>query len=125
MAAVKLLWRWVFGAVLALAFVLALAPSGEGEDWFNHADKVRHALAFAALWQLGRLARVQPGWLLAAGLLAFGASIEVAQGFTPHREASWLDWAADALGVLLAWAVLPHPWARRVRVEAEGGLTSR
>lgn len=102
----KLFWRWAFGLVLVAAFALALAPTGEGEDWFTHADKLRHALAFGGLLMLGWLARIQPRWLLAGGLLAFGAGIELAQGLTPHRQASLGDLAADALGILMAWRLL-------------------
>lgn len=101
-----LFWRRVFVVVLLAAFALALAPTGEGEDWFTHADKLRHALAFGALLMLGWLARIQPRWLLAGGLLAFGAGIELAQGLTPHRQASLGDLAADALGILMAWRLL-------------------
>ena len=116
----KSLWRWVFVAVLVAAFWMALAPVGEGDDWFEHADKLRHALAFAGLWLIGRQARLSSGWALALGLMAFGVSIELAQGFTPDRQPSFGDLVADALGVLVAWWLLPMPVARKLKAPPAG-----
>ena len=39
-------------------------------------------------------------------LLGLGALIEVAQGLTGYRDASWADLAADALGVALGWGLV-------------------
>lgn len=102
-------WRWVFWLCLLLAFAMALAPTGGGEDWFPQADKLRHALAFVALWLLGRRAGLSSGWALALVLVGFGAAIELAQGLTAYRQASLGDLAADVLGVALGW------WLRPVR----------
>ena len=40
---------------------------------------------------------------LLAGLLAYGALIEVLQSFTPNRSADWRDLVADAVGLALGW----------------------
>ncbi|OYT89688.1 MAG: VanZ family protein [Burkholderiales bacterium PBB6] len=107
------LWRrWavaVFAAAMGCILVIALLPGGGGPDWFPQADKLRHASAFIALWALGsRVPRLTP-WRLVAVLLAFGAGIEVAQSFTTWREASVLDWVADAAGVAVGALLLRFP----------------
>lgn len=104
-----LLWRAAFVVALAGILVIALWPSGQGPDWFPQADKVRHALAFIALWAIGRRACLKPGWALAFGLIAFGIGIEIAQSFTPDREASVADVLADALGVAAGRWLLGSP----------------
>jgi VanZ family protein len=93
------LWRAAFGLAVAAILLLALWPSGAGHDWFPQADKLRHAMAFMALWALGRRARLRPTWALAAGLLAFGIGIELLQALTPYRESSVADVLADVLGI--------------------------
>ncbi len=84
-------------------------PGGSSlEQW----DKVLHFSAFCSLALSAALA-LAPGrrsaWVVIAGLLAYGAFIEVVQAFIPGREASVLDWLADACGIaggLAAAAVL-------------------
>jgi len=105
--------RWVYAVMLvgamAGALYFALAPSHGGDDWFPQADKLRHAATFAFLWLLGMRARIKP-LKLAVLLLAFGVGIEVAQSFTPDREASALDVLADTVGIALAWRLIkPAP----------------
>jgi VanZ family protein len=93
-------WRAAFACAVAGILVLALLPSGHhGPDWFPHADKLRHAVAFVALWAIGKQARFQPPWALALALLAFGIGIELIQALTPTRESSLGDVLADALGI--------------------------
>ncbi len=107
------LWRrWsvaVFAAALGCILVLALLPGGGGQDWFPQADKLRHALAFIALWALGSRVPQLTTWRLAAVLLVFGAGIEVAQSLTTWREASVLDWVADAFGIAVGAWLLRFP----------------
>lgn len=88
---------------LAAACVLALWPQpNPGPPWFPHADKLRHALGFAALTAVGLRAGYRAIPVLAIGLLLFGGVIEIAQGlFTTTRAAEWPDWAADAAGIAL------------------------
>jgi hypothetical protein len=92
-------WRAAFGCAIAVILVLALLPGGHGPDWFPHADKLRHAAAFVALWAIGKQARFQPSWVLPLVLLAFGVGIELAQALTPTRDPSVGDVLADALGI--------------------------
>lgn len=92
-------WRAAFVGAVAGILVLALLPGGHGPDWFPHADKLRHAAAFVALWAIGRQARFRPAWVLPLVLLAFGIGIELAQALTPTRDPSLGDVLADALGI--------------------------
>ncbi|MCB1824427.1 MAG: VanZ family protein [Candidatus Competibacteraceae bacterium] len=83
-------------------------------------DKLDHALAFFTLALLAEQAF--PGWPfwrgLTLGLLAYGVGIEIAQGFTPDREASLLDMAADGIGIAIYGAVrqLTAAWVRTATV---------
>ncbi|MFT7723483.1 MAG: VanZ family protein [Roseateles sp.] len=105
------LWRALLAALVIAITWLALSPAPPktlDTGW----DKANHTLAFAALaFTAARALWPRPrqwGWLVLA-LLAYGAGIEVAQGFLPPREASMLDLLADASGIaaglLPAWVV--------------------
>jgi hypothetical protein len=93
------LWRGAFAATVAAILLLALMPGSGGADWFQQADKLRHAVAFIALWAIGRRARLRPTWVLALALLSFGIGIELLQALTPDRESSLADVLADAVGI--------------------------
>jgi VanZ family protein len=82
-------------------------------------DKLQHTAGYLVGGVL--LARAltgsKRGMLLAALLgLAWGASDELHQFFVPGRNASVLDWYADALGIFLGiavWSLTLHHLARR------------
>ena len=86
------------GAICAA--VLMLGPYQGLEHVFGLSDKVAHALAFGALLAVSFIAfpRMRRGDLAIAAVL-LGASVEVAQMFTPDRSASFGDLAADSIGV--------------------------
>jgi VanZ family protein len=107
-------WWWVFAALLigGLAWaVRPLAPGQGPENWFPSADKVHHLWWFALLFWIGHRAGLRPAWVLACGLLAYGLGMELAQGLTPTRSASWADVLADSVGIGLAWWACR--WAER------------
>lgn len=99
--------RWRIAGVLLLLCVLALALApdiwpwtrGHGARWLLN-DKALHGLTFFALaaWYSGQYSRAAYPWL-AAGLLFFGALIEVCQFMLAYRAAEWADLAADAAGI--------------------------
>jgi VanZ family protein len=111
-----LLWA----GLLALAAGLGVALQRQSDllPLFVLSDKLYHAVAFAlfAIW-FGGLVQLRRLWVVAAGLLAYGALVEVAQSFTSYRRADGFDLAADALGILvgllLSAAGLRH-WGRLV-----------
>ena len=111
-------------AVLALAIaataitVLALMPALEvpvTSSW----DKLDHWFAFFTLALLAEHAfPQQPFWpRIVLCVVAYGVGIEIAQWFTPDRDASTMDVLADSIGIagygvvrrLVAVLVRPAP----------------
>lgn len=87
---------------MASVLALCLMPAAQhlpSTGW----DKANHALAFAVLAVLGLAAYPARGARVLAGLLAFGALIEVLQSLTGYRSAEWLDLLADAVGLPIGW----------------------
>lgn len=105
-----LIWRLCLGATAVAILVIALLPPGGGEPLFPQVDKVQHAAAFLALWAIGRRAGLGPTWVLAAALLGFGVTIELAQAaLTTTRDPSVADVLADAVGVAAGRWLLGSP----------------
>jgi VanZ family protein len=105
-------WFTAFWLAVLAGIVLSLWPGPRLPDpWFPAADKLQHAVAYAALFMLGRQAGYRSTRALIIGLLALGAVIEVAQGFTATRTAEWLDLVADGGGIGTGW--LAATWADR------------
>lgn len=110
---------WVLRIWFALAFLihlLALYSPGSGEPGaLPGLDKLGHFGMFAALVTPLLLLGSPVGWTLLIAALYGGAS-EVIQAFgVPRRAGEFGDWAADLLGIALAWAI----W-RAVPVEEPG-----
>lgn len=96
--------RLVFVVILIVVMWLAVQPAPDLVQLFSWQDKVEHALLFAALAALGAAAWPRQPATLVAGLLLYGAAMEVAQSFTTFRVGDPWDWLADAVGTL---AMLP------------------
>jgi VanZ family protein len=96
----------IITAVAVLALALSPAPPRALDSGW---DKANHVLAFAMLGMMANLAWSN-AWRWVA-LLGYGALVEVLQGWTPSRQASWADVGADALGLALA-AVLGFLFSR-------------
>jgi hypothetical protein len=104
--------RWAALAAVAWVvglFALSSWSAGEGalDFWwrFPHDDKVVHALLYAVL---GGLLRIATGRLAATLALAgaVGLADELLQSTVPGRSADPLDWVADVLGAFVgAWLV--------------------
>jgi len=82
-------------------------------------DKLQHTAGYlpGGLLLARALTGSNRGMLLAALIgLAWGVSDELHQLFVPGRNASVLDWCADALGIFLgmgAWRLFLHRFGRR------------
>ena len=107
-------WRRLLVALGLVIAWLALTPAPDQRlslGW----DKLNHLSAFAALGLcavLGYRGSRRAQWAALAGVLAFGALIEVLQQWVPNRSAEWADLLADALGIAVG-ALLAHAWLRR------------
>lgn len=105
---IKRLARIGLWLAMAGAYVMAIMP---GNPHIFHYDKANHGLAFfvmAVLARLGFSRAMTP--LIAIGLIAFGAFIELSQALPIiARDASWADLGADTIATfvgLLAGSVL-------------------
>ncbi|MDY6827829.1 MAG: VanZ family protein [Pseudomonadota bacterium] len=97
--------RLVFWLAVAVVVFFALAPGGPAVSASMH-DKVQHVVAFAGLGALATWSRALPSmWLGLAFLVALGGAIELLQGVTPERTPSWSDFAADLVGLALAYPI--------------------
>ncbi|TDR38210.1 VanZ family protein [Tahibacter aquaticus] len=96
------LWRAIGRALILLSLAIALVPAPRVIGSVAFGDKIGHALAFALLmlWY-AQLYAGPSRRLCAAGLVLFGASIEVLQTLVPYRSGDLWDLLADALGVAL------------------------
>ncbi len=115
-------WKamFVFATLFALTMAVLPQPPLQGEV----PDKWLHALAFAVLTILARLAFPRRRALtLLVGLSALGALIELMQAIPASgRDASLADWVADILAVIFALGLLkvlqvawPTPASNRAR----------
>jgi VanZ family protein len=98
-------WRLALAGALSVVTALSLLPLGPDAPTTGW-DKTNHLLAFGWLAIVGCRAWPQRHAAALAGLLAYGGLIEVLQSFTGYRSAEWGDLLADALGLLLGWALL-------------------
>jgi VanZ family protein len=90
----------LIAALLAITWLaLTPQPDAPGLGW----DKLNHVAAFlvlAALAEAGWQGRAALPWRLML-VLGYGLGIELVQALLAYRQASALDFAADALGVAL------------------------
>ncbi len=109
------LW-WVLGGLLLLSIAaLSLLPIRGPDLGLPQGDKWHHAFAYLVLTlYFGQL--VATGWrtrfVLVLGLLGYGIAIELAQSFTPARQAELADLAANALGIAIGLVLLSSPLGR-------------
>lgn len=105
--------RWAFWVCLLGILALSLippSPSMPTTGW----DKSNHLLGFAVAMLLGRWAYPGRTFALLAGLMGYGALVEVLQSLTPDRMAEWGDLLADGAGLLCGWG-LDKAAARLIR----------
>ena len=107
--------RWQAVSVVLLVAVLAAAMMPAVwlwpdrvriAIWFDGLDKWAHLLTFAllAVWFAGQYRR-GAYWRIAAGLIGFGALIELCQRLVGYRTADWFDLGADTLGIVVGLVI--------------------
>ncbi len=89
----------------ALIFYLSSQETIPAPQLFANQDKVVHLAEYAPFGWLSLKAFMPatPAGFLASVVfsLAYAASDEVHQSFVPGRDASIMDWLADAVGILI------------------------
>lgn len=118
----KPILRWLPSAiVIAVILYATLFPDPAGADMFPlipHIDKLIHAIMFGGLAgalafdyeRTGSRQRPEPRVMLicCGASLAFGGGIELLQGAMGlGRGADWWDFAADTVGVAVAYFTAP------------------
>lgn len=93
----------VFWAALAFTVIMATLPQPP-TALSMPSDKVNHVIAFFVLTALHKLAYRDFGfWKRLLVMAALGGLIELVQMVPAlHRDAEWLDWAADVAAALVA-----------------------
>lgn len=92
-------------AVIAIT-VLALMPAHEVPITFGW-DKLDHWVAFFTLSFLANHAFPRLSFrYIALALVGYGIGIEVAQYFTPDRDADVMDVVADSIGIIIYGLIL-------------------
>ena len=96
----RIVIRTAFWLTLLSVLVLSLLPVSTplpSTGW----DKTNHVLGFAVLAILGGMGYRGHELRLAAGLLAYGALIEVLQALSGYRFAEWGDLLSDGIGIVI------------------------
>ncbi len=97
----------LIGYAVLIFYLSSLEPADiPAPQLFPHQDKAMHLAEYAPLGWLSLKAfmPLTPAAFLASiGFsIAYAASDEVHQSFVPGREASIMDWAEDAAGILIS-----------------------
>ena len=106
---------------MAVIVWLSLTPSPPEIDFgIDESDKLEHLLAYAPLmfWFCLLYARTQTRIAYALLWIAMGVSLEYIQGQLGYRTFEVEDMIANAIGVLLGWALsfaVPVGLARQLR----------
>lgn len=105
-----ILWYALGAALLLAVAVLSLMPLPE----VGVGDKTSHVITYAVLaGYFGVLARrLATLYRVAAGIMIYGALIEIAQGMTGYRYAEWGDLIANGAGTAGGLALYFTPLGR-------------
>ena len=115
------LWLALWALMIATVIAGSLLPARELPPMpFDGFDKFQHLFGYAVLSAYASMlfARMRAQALAAAGLVALGIGLELAQAaLTSSRQADPADALVNALGVLAGLAVAATPlaqWLRRL-----------
>lgn len=117
------LWVAIGWALVAAIVWLSLTPSPPDLD-FEQSDKLGHFAFYAAtmFWFAQLYPRAPVRARYAAGFIALGIALELAQRALGYRSFDLLDMAADTTGVMLGWGVALFVPIRRLGVKAGRGF---
>ncbi|MBP6726344.1 MAG: VanZ family protein [Thauera sp.] len=115
-SSVRTIFRLLFCTLLLAVFWLALMPAPNIAKLVSWQDKIEHALAFATLALLAYAGWPRHPLRIAAGLLLYGAAMELAQSQTSHRFGDPWDWVADAVGLLVLVPLVMRGYADSARI---------
>jgi VanZ family protein len=109
-------------AYMAMVFAVSSQSTPAGTEFPS--DKLLHAVAYAGMALLasralhGGLDRMAwaPGLGAVGVAVGYGALDEFHQAFVPGRQASVLDWVADAVGAIAAIVILAGVVSHRRRI---------
>jgi len=98
------IFRFFYFAAIVAIMLLAVLPDYDNlPELFSISDKLNHIAAFFVLALLAHLSRFRSGIKKQhIFLLIYAFLIEIIQYFLPTREFSFLDIAADVIGLLLS-----------------------
>ncbi len=101
------LWQTLGWGLLLIVIALSLLPLPHSGIDLPQGDKWGHLLAYGSLslwfaqWAADARQRINQG----LGLIGLGALLEGLQALTGYRQAEWLDFLANTLGVVLGGLV--------------------
>ncbi len=108
------IWVAIGLGLVTTLVVLSLIPAPPTGLDFEGSDKMEHMLGYAVLmgWFMQIYAQPMVRARIALALTTLGFVVEILQGMGGVRYFDYLDAAANASGVLLAWWVLRPPFSR-------------
>ncbi|MCK9529223.1 MAG: VanZ family protein [Gammaproteobacteria bacterium] len=108
------IWVAIGLGLVTTLVVLSLIPAPPTGLDFEGSDKIEHMMGYAVLmgWFMQIYAQPTVRARIALALTALGFAVEILQGLGGVRYFDYLDAAANASGVLLAWWVLRPPFSR-------------
>ena len=98
------IYRLIFFLLVIITSFSALSMPSETSISLTHLDKFLHFSAFLVLSIFLDLSSTEPlikKKMLISLLIAYALSIEVIQYFLPYRDAEFLDFLFDVLGILV------------------------
>ena len=99
------MWLAAGWAMVAAVVWLSLMPEPPSVD-FQESDKVGHFIAYGTLmFWFSQLYRKRTRLFYALSFIAMGIGLELVQGQLGYRTYEVFDMYANALGVLLGWAL--------------------
>lgn len=107
----RIVWTLIGWGMVLLVVHLSLTPRPPEPLGLQLWDKAYHTVGYLVLtYWFAQLYERRTA--VALGILALGSSLEIAQGYSGHRQASGLDMLANTLGVAAGVVLarrLPNP----------------